>query len=317
MPSTRGHTDDSSRVHNRDALLGAVRNRMEAELKASAAHQGGGLYIVATPIGNLSDITLRALAILATSEIIFAEDTRHSAHLLQHFQINTHLKSSHDHNEDRRIDEILDRLSKGQRVAIISDAGTPLISDPGYKIVRAAATAGHNVYSVPGSSAVLAALTSSGLPTDTFLFAGFLPAKQAARRRRLEGLAQVPATLVFYEAPSRIAASCQDMAQILGYERFAVVARELTKRYEEIRRGPLVTLAGDISDASLKGEMVVVVSPPPEVTITDDEIIAELSKRLPDQSLKDVARAISDQHQVSRSKVYELGLALKRQQQSS
>lgn len=297
---------------NRDAVIGAVRNRMDAELRACAARTSGGLYIVSTPIGNLSDITLRALAILATADVVYAEDTRHSAHLLQYFQINTHLKSSHDHNEEFRITEILDRLSQGQSVAVISDAGTPLISDPGYKIVRAVATAGYDVVSVPGAAAMLAALTSSGLPTDTFLFAGFLPAKQAARRRRLTELKDIPATLVFYESPSRIAASCADMAETLGRERTAVVARELTKRFEEFLRGTLESLADDVATRALKGEMVVVVSPATQTPVTDDDIVAELEAALKDLSLKDAARAVSEKLNVSRSKVYELGLAVKR-----
>ena len=201
-----------------------------------------GLYLVATPIGNLADITLRALSVLARADVVYCEDTRHSLTLTAHFGITTHLSPYHEHNAVRERPKILAALAGGRRVALISDAGTPLISDPGYKLVRDAIDAGHRVESLPGPSAALTALTSSGLPTDAFFFAGFLPARSAARRTRAEELKAVPSTLVFFEAPSRVAESLADLAAVLG-PRPAAIARELTKRFETITRGTLTELA--------------------------------------------------------------------------
>ncbi len=202
-----------------------------------------GLYVVATPIGNLGDVSLRALETLAAADVVACEDTRVTAVLLRHFGIETPLFAYHDHNAARQRPKLLDALAGGKVVALVSDAGTPLISDPGYKLVKEARAAGHAVVPVPGASALLAGLVASGLPTDAFLFAGFLPPKSAARRTRLGELKAVPATLVFYETGPRLAAALADMAEVLSGERPATVARELTKAFETVRTGTLRSLA--------------------------------------------------------------------------
>jgi 16S rRNA (cytidine1402-2'-O)-methyltransferase len=272
-----------------------------------------GLYLVATPIGNLADISLRALSVLARADVIAAEDTRHSKKLLSHFDIACERTPYHEHNAAKERPRILSRLRAGASVALISDAGTPLISDPGYKLVREALDEGFLVTSIPGPSAPLAALTSAGLPTDTFLFAGFLPPKSGQRRARLEELKSIPATLVFFESPTRLAKSLTDMAELLG-ARTAAVARELTKLHETITRGTLDRLATEFSEGSaLKGELVVVIAPPIEDSagISDEKIVEQLGKALNLESFRDAVRSVSEVLQVPRSRVYELGLSLK------
>jgi 16S rRNA (cytidine1402-2'-O)-methyltransferase len=272
-----------------------------------------GLYLVATPIGNLADISLRALSVLARADVIAAEDTRHSKKLLSHFDIAGERTPYHEHNAAKERPRILSRLRAGASVALISDAGTPLISDPGYKLVREALDEGFLVTSIPGPSAPLAALTSAGLPTDTFLFAGFLPPKSGQRRARLEELKSIPATLVFFESATRLAKSLTDMAELLG-ARTAAVARELTKLHETITRGTLDRLATEFSEGSaLKGELVVVIAPPIEDSagISDEKIVEQLGKALNLESFRDAVRSVSEVLQVPRSRVYELGLSLK------
>jgi len=269
-----------------------------------------GLYLVATPIGNLADITLRALATLERADVIYCEDTRHSRTLLAHFAISRPTRPYHEHNAEAQRPRVLAELAAGKSVALISDAGTPLISDPGYKLVRAAAAAGHSVISLPGPSATLAALGSAGLPTDAFLFAGFLPPKAGARRSRLGELKTVPATLVFFEAPSRLAESLADMAAVLG-RREAAVARELTKLHEEVRRGNLAELARWAVEASPKGEMVVVVGPPAAEDVSDATIAARLEALLAGMSLRDAAKSVAEELGVPKSRAYDLGLALR------
>ncbi len=303
-PSDRG--DDSGAQRPESTIPARAAGAVTRELAKPLA---SGLYLVATPIGNLADITLRSLAVLANAETVYCEDTRHSRSLLDHFGIRTRMKPYHEHNAEAERPVILAALERGARIALISDAGTPLVSDPGYKLVRDAAAAGHTVISLPGASAVLTALTSSGLPTDTFLFAGFLPPKQAARLTRLQELAKVPATLIFFEAPQRVADSLTDMASVFG-NRNAAVARELTKLHEEIRRGGLADLAAEAGDAT-KGEFVILVGPPVAGEVTDDAITAALSKALGTMSLKDAAKAVAAELSVSKSRVYDLGLALK------
>ena len=272
-----------------------------------------GLYLVATPIGNLADISLRALAVLARADLIAAEDTRHSRKLLSHFGIRAELAPYHEHNAAKERPRLLARIRAGFSVALISDAGTPLISDPGYKLVREALEAGLQVTSVPGPSAVLAALTSAGLPTDTFLFAGFLPPKGGQRRKRLEGLKPVPATLIFYETASRLAATLADMAQIFG-AREAAIAKELTKLHESVARGTPAELAAAFDLTELKGEFVVLVGPPnaDEGLIGDDAIVASLKQALEQESFRDAVRSVADKFKLKRARVYELGLALER-----
>lgn len=218
----------------------------------------GTLYLVATPIGNLADITQRALQVLSDVDLIACEDTRHTHKLLQHYGITTKTISYHEHNEQQRTAQLIDSLKQGSDVAVVSDAGTPAISDPGFRLVRAAIENDVTVVPVPGPSALISALVAAGLPTDEFFFAGFLPSRSNARRARLEALQAVPGTLIFYEAPHRLAATLKDAYEILG-EREAVVARELTKLHEEIKRGRLSELANFYEEEGARGEIVVLI----------------------------------------------------------
>jgi 16S rRNA (cytidine1402-2'-O)-methyltransferase len=273
-----------------------------------------GLYLVATPIGNLGDISLRALSVLARADLIAAEDTRHSRKLLSHFAIKAELTAYHEHSAAKERPRLLARIGAGFSVALISDAGTPLISDPGYKLVREALDAGFAVISIPGPSAVMAGLTSVGLPTDTFLFGGFLPPKSGPRQKRLEELKTVPATLLFFETAPRLPKSLADMAEVLG-PREAALAKELTKLHERVARGTLPELAREIEPvAALKGEFVVVIAPPSpdETLISDDAIVAELKQALEGESFRDAVRSVAERFKLKRSHVYELGLALQR-----
>jgi 16S rRNA (cytidine1402-2'-O)-methyltransferase len=270
-----------------------------------------GLYVVATPIGNLADITLRALAVLAQADVIYCEDTRHSRTLLSHFAISRPARPYHEHNAARERPRVLAELAAGKVVALISDAGTPLISDPGYKLARETIEAGFPVTAIPGPSAPLAALVSAGMATDAFLFAGFLPPRRGARQARLEELKGVPATLVFFEAPSRLAESLADIAAVLG-AREAAVARELTKLHEEVRRGAPEELAQWAAQSSPKGEMVIVVGPPIAEPVTDEAITALLEPMLSEMSLSDAARAVAQDLGVPRRRAYDLALFLRR-----
>lgn len=221
----------------------------------------GILYVVATPIGNLADMVPRAIETLQTVALIAAEDTRHSARLLAHFDIKTPAVAYHDHSDDERTTQLLQRLQAGQNIALISDAGTPLVSDPGYRLVRAARQQGIGVVPIPGACALIAALSAAGLPSDRFAFEGFLPAKQTARRTVLQSLAHETRTLIFYEAPHRILESVQDMADVFGGERELVMARELTKTFETIKSAPASELAQWIAADSnqSRGEIVLLV----------------------------------------------------------
>lgn len=218
----------------------------------------GTLYLVATPIGNLADITHRAIDVLSNVELIACEDTRHTRKLLQHYGISTKTISYHEHNEHERARQLVELLREGKDVAVVSDAGTPSINDPGFRLVRAAIENGLAVVPVPGPSALISALIAAGLPTDEFFFGGFLPARSNARRLRLGELRSVPGTLIFYEAPHRLAGTLKDAYEILG-EREAVVARELTKLHEEIKRGRLSELAEHYSTEDARGEIVLVI----------------------------------------------------------
>ncbi|WAF87044.1 16S rRNA (cytidine(1402)-2'-O)-methyltransferase [Metapseudomonas otitidis] len=235
---------------------------MTLSTSSVAAAQPGKLYVVATPIGNLDDISPRALRTLREVALIAAEDTRHSIRLLQHFGITTALAACHDHNEREQGGRFVARLLAGDDVALISDAGTPLISDPGYHLVRQVRAAGIEVVPVPGPSALIAALSAAGLPSDRFIFEGFLPAKAAARRGRLDLLKEEPRTLIFYEAPHRVLESVQDMASLFGKDRHAVLARELTKTFETLKGAPLGELVEWIAADSnqQRGECVLLVT---------------------------------------------------------
>ncbi|WP_271410858.1 16S rRNA (cytidine(1402)-2'-O)-methyltransferase [Pseudomonas sp. Q1-7] len=230
-------------------------------LSTAAGNASGTLYVVATPIGNLDDITARALRVLREVKLIAAEDTRHSARLLQHFGIETPLAACHEHNERDQGGRFLARLQAGDDVALISDAGTPLISDPGFHLVRQARAAGIGVVPVPGACALIAALSAAGLPSDRFMFEGFLPAKAGARRGRLEDVREEPRTLIFYEAPHRLLESLEDMRAVFGGDRPAVLARELTKAFETLKGAALDELCGWVAaDANQqRGECVVLV----------------------------------------------------------
>ena len=218
----------------------------------------GTLYLVATPIGNLADITHRALQVLRAVDLIACEDTRHTRKLLQHYGIDTKTVSYHEHNEQQRAAQLIELLEQGSDVAVVSDAGTPAISDPGFRLVRTAIENDVRIVPLPGPSALVTALVAAGLPTDEFFFGGFLPSRTGARRARLGELSAVPGTLIFYEAPHRLAASLRDAHEVLG-EREAVVARELTKLHEEIRRGRLSELAEHYSTVEPRGEIVLLI----------------------------------------------------------
>ena len=270
-----------------------------------------GLHIVATTIGNLGDVTIRALETLAAADAILAEDTRITHRLLDRYAITTPLVAYHEHNAAEARPKILRRLQRGDALALVSDAGTPLISDPGYKLVVEATAAGHTIRTLPGANAAIAALTLAALPTDRFLFEGFLPQKSAARRERLNAIAGTPATLVFYEGPSRLAEALVDMALELG-PRPAVVARELTKLHEEVRRGDLGALAEFYRSAEApRGEIVVVVGPPiPVEKPKTEDLERELRESLKALSVKDAAAAIAARHNLPRREIYALALGL-------
>lgn len=270
-----------------------------------------GLYVVATPIGNLRDITLRALDVLAGADLVLAEDTRVAGKLLGVYGLSAKLERYDEHGAERSRPKAMAALAEGKRVALISDAGTPLVSDPGYKLVREAAAAGVAVFPIPGPSALLAGLSAGGLPTDRFLFAGFPPPKSAARRTFLEELAPIRATLVFFEGGSRLAASLTDMAAVLGETREAVVCRELTKLYETLYRGALAELAADPRLDAPKGEIVILVGPGHEADATAGDIDTALADALlrlrPAEAAAEVAKALG----LSRRDVYQRAMALR------
>ena len=275
-------------------------------------HLPSGLYFVATPIGTARDITLRALDVLASADVIAAEDTRSLRKLMEIHGVplnNRHIVAYHDHSGAGARAKLLAALDDGQSVAYASEAGMPLIADPGYDLSRAAAEAGHLVTVAPGASAALAALTLAGLPTDAFFFAGFLPNASGARRKRLEELAAVPGTLIFYESPKRVAASLRDMAEVLG-ERPAALCRELTKKFEEIRRDTLATLATGLEDAPVKGEIVVLVDRHRGDSVSDGDLDTDLRAALQGNSVKDAAAIVAEMHNMPRRKIYQLALEI-------
>ncbi|WP_066682894.1 16S rRNA (cytidine(1402)-2'-O)-methyltransferase [Caulobacter sp. CCH9-E1] len=269
-----------------------------------------GLYLVATPIGNLRDITLRALDVLAGCDVLLAEDTRVTGKLLSAYGIRTRLERHDEHVAERAIPGILERLEAGERVALVSDAGTPMVSDPGYRLAREAIAAGHPVIPIPGASAALAALTLAGLPTDRFLFAGFPPPKSAARRTFLEEFANVRATLIFYEGASRVADCLADMAAVFG-PRPAAVCRELTKLYETCVRGSLAELAADTRFEAPKGEIVILVGPGTEKAASADDVDAALREALSRLPLGEAASEVAKAFGLSRKDLYRQALALK------
>jgi 16S rRNA (cytidine1402-2'-O)-methyltransferase len=268
-----------------------------------------GLYIVATPIGNLGDLSARAADTLRRADLVLAEDKRVTARLLAHAGAKTRMQAYHDHSSEADRAAVLGRLGS-EAVALVSDAGTPLISDPGYKLVRAARAAGHNVHTVPGPCAAIAGLTLAGLPTDRFLFAGFLPAKAKARSEAIGELAELRATLIFYESGPRLGDTLAALAEVLGH-REAAVAREISKLYEECVTGSLPELAASYAGAAPKGEIVVLVGPPPEAApASPDELDAALAKALASQSPSRAAAAVAEQLNLPRKRVYARALEL-------
>ena len=280
---------------------------------AAANSPLGSLYVVATPIGNLDDISTRALTILRSVALIAAEDTRHSARLMQHFGIGTPLAACHEHNERDQGGRFLARLLAGDDVALISDAGTPLISDPGYHLVRQARAAGIAVVPVPGACALIAALSAAGLPSDRFIFEGFLPAKAAGRRARLEQVKEEPRTLIFYEAPHRILECLQDMQSVFGDERLALLARELTKTFETLKGLPLAELAAWVAADSnqQRGECVVLVAgwqAPEGDEAVSAEAMRVLNLLLAEMPLKRAAALAAEITGVRKNLLYQVAL---------
>jgi 16S rRNA (cytidine1402-2'-O)-methyltransferase len=270
----------------------------------------GGLHIVATPIGNLRDTTLRALEVLAAADVIACEDTRVTRKLVDHYGITTPLTPYHDHNASEARPKLIARLAAGAAVALVSDAGTPLVSDPGFKLVRAAHEAGHTVTAVPGASAALAALAVAGLPSDRFFFEGFLPAKPGQRQSRIAEIAHIPATLLLFETGPRLAAALTDLAEGLGV-REAAVCRELTKLHEEVRRGDLAALAAHYNEAGEpRGEIVLVIAPPTVETIDVADLDALLRNALARVSVKEAVAEIAAVTGRPRREVYQRALAL-------
>ncbi len=286
-------------------------------LAAEASPIAPGLHIVATPIGNLQDVSFRALSTLAAADAILAEDTRVTKTLLAHYGIATPLVAYNDHSAPVIRPRMIARLEEGQALALVSDAGTPLVSDPGYKLVEAAIEAGIPVTGVPGPSAVLSALVLSGLPTDRFFFEGFLPAKSAARKARLQVLSVIPGTVVLFESARRLPEMLADAAATLG-NRPAAVARELTKMFETVRRAPLAELAATFAaEGPPKGEIVVLIGPPGDgvaLPEADTSLDARLVAALRTHSIKDAASIVADETGLPRREVYARALAVARAQ---
>lgn len=280
-------------------------------LQIHAGTLAPGLYPVATPIGNLRDITLRALDVLSSADLVLAEDTRRARILLTAYGLKPKLDAYHDHNVAEKLPGVIKKIKSGQAVALISDAGTPLINDPGYKLTRACIEEDIPVIAVPGASAPLAALVSSGLPPDRFLYLGFLPPKQAARRGVLARTSDVPATLIFFETARRIERTLSDMADIMP-ERQIVIARELTKKYEEILRGSADTLLERVKQTPLRGEIVLLAGPPDTTTVwSEARIRAELAPLIKTEGVKQAANLVAKRAGVKKRDVYQIALQMK------
>lgn len=273
----------------------------------------GTLYVVGTPIGNLEDMTFRAVQVLQTVDLIAAEDTRHTGKLLQHFQIKTPQVSYHEHNRNSRIPELLEHLGNGKAIALVSDAGMPGISDPGYELVKACIAAGITVVPIPGASAAITALSASGLPTDRFVFEGFLPAKGQQRREHLESLHTESRTLIFYESPHRLRETLQDLAQVWGSDRQIVLARELTKFYEEFWRGTIAEAMAHYNQRDPQGEYTLLVAgtPPSQTQFTEEELKAELQQLMSQGiSRSQASRQLAKFTSLPRRQIYQLALSI-------
>ncbi|MBO9999282.1 MAG: 16S rRNA (cytidine(1402)-2'-O)-methyltransferase [Cyanobacteria bacterium SID2] len=279
----------------------------------SNSPEPGTLYVVGTPIGNLEDMTFRAVTTLKTVDVIAAEDTRHTGKLLQHFQISTPQIAYHHHNRSQRIPEILDRLQRGNAIALVTDAGMPGISDPGYELVKACAESGVSVVPIPGVSASITALSVSGLDSQRFTFEGFLPTKGKERRERLEQLAGDVRTLIFYEAPHRLRETLSDLAAVLGKPRSIVLARELTKRFEEIWRGTLEESIERYREREPKGEYTIVVAgaSSESIVLSEEALKAELQQLMAQGiSRSQASRQLAQSSQLSRRQLYQLALTI-------
>ncbi len=275
-----------------------------------------GLYVVATPIGNLEDITFRAIRILSQVDLIAAEDTRHTARLLSRYEIRTPLVSCHEHNEVDRVPELIRKIEAGAAVAVVSDAGTPSVSDPGYRLVRAAAASDLNIYPIPGVTAAMTALSASGLPTDTFVFFGFVPKKEGKRKELLRSAAAESRTMVFYESPRRIVGLLDSLLEMMG-DRPAVLAREMTKIHEEFIRGSLSTIRRIMDERqAVKGECTLLVGgkkiEESEISTKDLREILRHELARPEGRVSHLSKKISKQYGLPRKKVYDMALALKR-----
>jgi len=272
----------------------------------------GALYIVPTPIGNLEDITLRALRVLKEVDLIAAEDTRHTQHLLNHYGIKTPLTSYHEHNERAKAHRLVERIKNGANLALVSDAGTPAIADPGFRLVVAAIAAGIQIVPLPGAAALVAVLSASGLPTDRFLFEGFLPAKKLERKARLQALREQTATLVFYEAPHRLLETLQDMHQLLG-DRELVVAREVSKIHEEFLRGTVSEVVMQLSNREVKGEIALVVrGSTGQATVSEEQLRTEIRRLTGERvGVKEIAELLGERYGLSKREVYRLTLESK------
>jgi len=273
----------------------------------------GSLYVVATPIGNLDDFSQRAIEVLQSVDLILAEDTRQTGKLLQHYSIQTKTRSYHQHNESQLLDKYLAQIVAGDSIALVSDAGTPLISDPGFPLVRAAREQGLRVVPLPGACAVVAALSVAGLPVSRFCFEGFLPAKKAARQQQLQLLKNEIRTLVFYESTHRITATIEDMIEVFGQERRAVIARELTKTFEQVQLDSLAALQAWLSSSAnhVKGEFVIIVEGAQEECPDQDRISELLGLLLPHMGVKQAAQIAAEFSGGGRNQMYELALMLK------
>lgn len=279
----------------------------------SIKNLGGRLYLVATPIGNLEDITLRALRILKKVDLIAAEDTRHTRKLLAHYEIHKPLVSYHEHNQQEKEEFLLQEIKKGKSLALVTDAGTPGISDPGVNLVKRFLAEAISVIPIPGPSALIAALSISGLPTESFIFYGFLPHKSSARQRKLSFLKDRPETLVFFESPQRLKACLQDALKTLG-DRQAVVARELTKVFEEVYRGKLAEIIREIEGKEIKGELTVVIAGSPASTQLDETFLVQIIKEYLNNgqlSLKEMVTLLSSELKVAKRELYKKILEIK------